>query len=233
MKTIVALTGSPKPLSQSKTYAVIDRFIQDLKIEYQDITTEIIPINQKNITPCSGCLVCKQTAKCVYNDDMEHIQDSMRKADILIFASPVHFTHVSSIFHGFVERSSIFLHTFAYLGKPFINVVSTNGSGEQEADKFLSKVGYLFGCLKIGSILNSENDKFDVAKYTKLIHKTSSVLSGKIFKPKLVNKVYFSFMRNLMKKNKNYFPAENKIWENKNWFNLSYQKIYTKQYQKI
>ena len=128
-------------------------------------------------------------------------------------------------FQNFIERSLIPLHTFEYLGKPFITVVTTNGSGEQEADKYLSKIGYLYGCIKVGSILKSDNDKFDQRAYDKLVQKTSSALLGRSVKPKLVNHMYFSSMRRIIKENIDYFKAESEIWHDRNWFNKGFNRV--------
>jgi len=225
MKKIVAIIGSPKPESQSVTYALVADFIDSLKKD-GNIDAVNIHISAKNILPCKGCLVCKKTGQCVLDDDMESIRKSMSEADLLIFGSPVHFTHVSSVFQNFIERSIVPLHTFEYLGKPFVTAVTTNGSGEQEADKYLSKVGYLFGCIKIGAILKSDNDKFNEKAYGKLIVKTASVLAGAPVRPSIVNKIYFSSMRKIIRENKDYFVAESKIWEKRNWFGKSYNEVF-------
>ncbi len=172
MNKIVAIVGSPKPSEQlSSTYAVTGHFIDELRKLNNDIKAEIIYLHQKNVMPCTGCLSCQRVGKCVIDDDMESIRKHMHDADMLIFGSPVHFGLVSSAFQNFVERSLLYLHTFEFLGKPFVNVVTTNGSGEQDADQYLSKIGYLFGCIKIGSVLKLENDKFDVKKYNAIVEK--------------------------------------------------------------
>ena len=227
MKKITAIIGSPKPQEKSITYTLTQGFIETLKkcngnIE---IESEIIHLSQKNIMPCNGCLSCKQTGKCVIDDDMETIHKSMNEADLLIFGSPVHFTHISSVFMNFVERSMIPLHTFEYLGKPFINIVTTNGSGEQEADKYLSKIAYLYGCIKIGFIFKSANDPFKLKTYNNLISKTTSILSGDKIRPAFINRIYFSFMKKLIKDNKDYFKSIMEIWSNRNWLDKSYSAI--------
>lgn len=226
MKKIVAIIGSPKPSKQSVTYMVTNNFIDALKKTNNKIESEIIYLNQKNIISCTGCLSCQQIGKCVINDDMEVIVNHMLQADVLIFGSPVHFGFVSSTFQNFIERSLIHLHTFKFLGKPFINVITTNGSGEKETDQYLSKIGYLFGGIKIGSILKSHNDAFNTKAYHRIVLKTSSVLAGNKVRPKLINQLYFSSMKDVIKKNKDYFKAETEIWEKKNWLNKSFKEIF-------
>ena len=226
MKKIVAITGSPKPREQSATYALIQDFIGTLKKGNEKIESEIIHLAQRNIKPCTGCLSCKQTGKCVIADDMEAIHKSMNEADLIIFGSPVHFTHISSVFMNFIERSMIPLHTFDFLGKPFINIVTTNGSGEQEADKYLSKIGYLCGCIKIGFVFKSANDPFKSKAYNNLIDKTASILAGKKIRPAFINRMYFSIMKKLIRENKDYFKSIIEIWDKRKWSDKSYSEIF-------
>ena len=96
---------------------------------------------------------------------MDEVKRTVYSADILILVSPVHFRHVSSVFQNFVERLLVDLHTFECLGKPYINFVTTNGSGEDDAEKYLTKIGYLLGAIKIGKICKSDNDRFTEIRF--------------------------------------------------------------------
>ena len=226
MKKIAVVVGSPKSQETSVTYSVASSFVEDLKKSGNHVQADIVYLSALNIACCKGCLVCQHTGECVIRDDMETIKRKIQQADIVVFGSPVHFAHVSSVFQSFIERMLIPLHTFDYLGKPFINVVTTNGSGEEEADKYLTKIGLLFGCIKIGSIIKLANDKFDEKAYRNLVTKAGLILERKKPKARVINKLYFSSMRDIIQKNKDYFKAETAIWESRNWFERSYNEIY-------
>lgn len=225
MKKIVAIVGSPKPMKKSSTLSVTESFIEGLAKANDTAETEIIYLNDKNIASCSGCLSCQQTGKCVINDEMEAIAGRMHQADLLVFGSPVHFGAVSSVFQNFIERSLVGLHTFEFMGKAFVTVVTTNGSGEQEVDKYPSKIGCLFGGVKLGSIQLIENDGLDRKKYDRVVAKANAMLAGGKVRPKLINRIYFSSMKNIIRKNTGYFKAEAAIWEKKKWFEKSYKEI--------
>lgn len=56
---------------------------------------DIIVLAQYEINQCTGCQVChteKSYLKCIYEDrdDVKSIFDRMRKADLLIFATPTY-----------------------------------------------------------------------------------------------------------------------------------------------
>lgn len=226
MKKIVAIVGSPKSADQSVTVNIINSFLNLLIEKNKDIQSEVIALSQKNILPCKGCMMCSKNGNCLLNDDFLSIKKEMKSADLLLFASPVHFNHVSSLFQNFLERSLIDLHTFEYIGKPFINFVTTNGSGEKQVGKYLTKIGLLFGSIKIGSAIKIGNEKFNMDNLNKLAQRVNKILiEEKKVKPKLMNKMYFSSMKNIIKNNKRYFEYEAKVWEKRNWLNKSYKAI--------
>jgi multimeric flavodoxin WrbA len=224
MKNIVIINGSPRKESDSENLAL--KFAELLKSENLKFNTLIYKLNQMNIKNCTGCLTCKITGLCSQTDDMIIIKDSLRKADFVILSSPVHISHTSSLFQNFLERSITDLHTFEYLGKPFVNIISTNGSGEEEADKYMSKMGLLFGMIKVGFAFISKNDAFKEKEFAKLIKKSNDVLTGKYtIKPTLMNKLYFYSMKGIIKDNPEYFVYENKVWKERGWFDRKYNQL--------
>ena len=216
MKNIVIINGSPKKDSISEKLAL--KFIKALNLDESNYIYDLIKLVEMDIKNCIGCLKCKETGICFHNDEMNRIKDKIKNADLIVFNSPVHISHITSIFHNFFERSIIDLHTFEYKNKPFVNIVSTNGSGEEEVDKYLSKMGLLFGMIKIGFIYISNNDQFKENTFKKLVKKTRNILEDKIkIKPTFKNKMYFEFMKKTIKENLDYFVYENKVWKERGW----------------
>lgn len=226
MSKIVAILGSPKDIRSSTTGKMIQEFVEALKKSNSSIQSEIISLGGE-ILPCKACMTCQKRGKCIIEDGMTSLKESMRNADLLIFASPVHFNHVSSLFQNFIERSLIDLHTFEYVGKPLVNIVTTNGSGEEEAEKYLDKIGILFGAVKIGSIKVIQNDRFDSKSFEALVRNAGEILQGrKKLKPTLMNKLYFMSMKKVIKDNPKYFEYESKVWVERGWFDMDYDKVF-------
>lgn len=215
-KNIVIINGSPRKVSDSEKLAL--RLVESVKSDNLTVNTQMFKLSQMEIKNCIGCLECKNNGHCSQIDDVNKIKDSLKKADFIIFSTPVHISHISSLFHNFFERSITDLHTFEYWGKPFLNIVSTNGSGEEEADKYLSKIGLLFGMVKVGFAFVSKNDPFNEKNFSKQVQKSINILTGKyIVKPTMKNKIYFSYMKKTIKNNPDFFVYESKIWEERGW----------------
>ena len=59
-----------------------------------------------DIAPCDGCDECRQTpsSSCVLRDDMESVYPLLRNADVLVFATPLHFYAWSAPLKTLVDR---------------------------------------------------------------------------------------------------------------------------------
>ena len=58
-----------------------------------------------DIAPCDGCDECRKTpAACVLRDDMESVYPLLRNADVLVFATPLHFYAWSAPLKTLVDR---------------------------------------------------------------------------------------------------------------------------------
>ena len=230
MKKAVAISGSPRTTEDSNTNQLIKEFFRLLKEKNNALEMEIVTLSHCDVKPCSGCMACTNIGKCPIEDDVDDIRDLMSGADLIILASPVHFNHVSSVFQNFVERSLLDLHTFKLIGKPSIHMVTTNGSGEQDALSYLNKIGLLYGTINIGRIAKLDNEKFEKKPLSKLAEKTNAVLAGNIkLKPGFMNSLYFSSMKKIIRENPSYFAYEMMYWSEKGLFDKSYRKIVRQQ----
>ena len=83
------LMGSPR--LNGNTAELCKPFIDELRIH--KALVEYIPLHGKDIAPCLGCYRCQNIANeygCVQRDDMQAIVDSIVKADVLVFATPIY-----------------------------------------------------------------------------------------------------------------------------------------------
>lgn len=70
---------------------------------------ETIVLNKYKISQCLGCELChteKSYLKCIYEDkdDMKGILEKMSKADIIIYATPIHVFNMSGLMKNFIDR---------------------------------------------------------------------------------------------------------------------------------
>jgi multimeric flavodoxin WrbA len=79
--------------------SAVSRSLEDNGID----VTAIRPFGMR-ISHCSNCGGCTDSKKCVVDDDMHEIYDAISKNDIIILATPVHFSGMSSILKQVIDR---------------------------------------------------------------------------------------------------------------------------------
>lgn len=101
MKKIVILNGSPR--KTGNTAALINHFIFGAKQNANHI--DVVKIDELNLNFCTGCLRCNILERCGQtDDDWEKIIQKMDDADVIVFASPIYFHHVSAQMKKLIDR---------------------------------------------------------------------------------------------------------------------------------
>ncbi len=67
---------------------------------------EIIFLREKSIGFCRGCFACLKLGKCVIGDDAAEIAEKMKRADVLVFATPVYYYSVSGQLKTMLDRAN-------------------------------------------------------------------------------------------------------------------------------
>jgi len=105
MKTVCVL-GSPRPKGNSSMIA--DYFCDRVKSLGSKVQTVVL--NKLRYQGCQACMTCKtKLDRCVLKDDLTAVLDSLHDADLLVMATPVYFSDVSSQMKGFIDRMYSFL----------------------------------------------------------------------------------------------------------------------------
>jgi len=99
--TVLGICSSPHKKGNT-AYAL--RYCLD-RIESNSIQTISIWIADKTIRACDGCFKCRDTGKCVHDDDMTAIYDVLRECDGLILASPVYLGLINGPMKTMMDRT--------------------------------------------------------------------------------------------------------------------------------
>lgn len=86
---ILILNGSPHPNGNTK--ALTEAFTKGAESAGHEVVEFMV--GSMNIKPCLGCDWChtKGEGKCIQKDEMEKIYEVLDVADMIVFASPVHY----------------------------------------------------------------------------------------------------------------------------------------------
>jgi arsenite transporter/arsenate reductase (thioredoxin) len=99
---VLGLQGSPR--KNGNTSYLLSAFMNEA--EKLGATTQVIEVDKKNIIPCKEYIVCEKKGFCPIDDDMAHeIYPLLRKADVIVPATPIFFYNTTAQLKALIDRS--------------------------------------------------------------------------------------------------------------------------------
>ena len=151
MKKIVAFRGSPRP--QGNSSLLLQSFIEGAKKNNADVF--LVDAYKANINYCMGCLRCNILGHCtIENDDWNDLSRKILDADVLVFASPIYFHHISAPLKKIIDRFRSFvkiqmtetglIHTpWHEWNKDLVLLLSMGTSEDIDAQPVIDLFGYI------------------------------------------------------------------------------------------
>lgn len=96
----IGLQGSPRKKGNSDI--LLSMFMDALA--GHGMETETIDVCRRNIEPCKEMTVCERKGICPIDDDMVEIYGLLRRADIVVAASPIFFYNVTAQLKALIDR---------------------------------------------------------------------------------------------------------------------------------
>ena len=100
MAVVLGILGSPRPHGNSAV--LLDCFLRGA-IE-SGAETIRLDATKMNISGCNACNECLDTGICIVPDEMAEIYDAIRRADVLVLATPLYFSGMSSQMKAVMDR---------------------------------------------------------------------------------------------------------------------------------
>jgi len=161
-KRLVAFNGSPR--KNGNTSLMLDHFLQGAK--QNNVVADVFDAAALNIAYCKGCLRCNVLGYCsIRDDEWSAVSQKILESDILVFASPIYFHHVSASLKKIIDRFRSFvkvqvtetglLHTPHQLWNKDIVLLLTMGSSDKsDADPVIELFRYITSILGTGNKLH-------------------------------------------------------------------------------
>lgn len=98
---ILILNGSPR---KQNTAAMVDAFKEGAESAGNEVC--VLHVGKMKIGGCLGCEYChgKGEGKCIQKDDMGQVIDAYKWADMLVLASPIYYSEMTSQLHAAIQR---------------------------------------------------------------------------------------------------------------------------------
>ncbi len=97
---IVGLSGSPR--KGGNTDLILQEALDAAKANGAEV--KLFRICEYHLSPCTGCMTCFSTKKCINEDDGENLYQEILKADGVIMGSPSYFQGVTAQMKTFIDR---------------------------------------------------------------------------------------------------------------------------------
>jgi multimeric flavodoxin WrbA len=102
---VLGLQGSPR--KKGNTNYLISAFMD--AVEKSGAQTLTIDVTRKNIIPCKEYTVCEKKGFCPIDDDVkDEIYPLLRRAEVVVVASPIFFYNMSAQLKAVVDRCQMF-----------------------------------------------------------------------------------------------------------------------------
>ena len=101
----VILFGSPR--KKGNTIELTRVMAETLKQKGWGVRT--LYLNDLNIRPCQGCLVCLPGGVCRINDDMKDVRKYIMESDLIVYATPIYWFGPSGQLKLVMDRSIAFM----------------------------------------------------------------------------------------------------------------------------
>ncbi len=91
---------------KGNTYTLMKEALKPFEME--GVETELVFLGDYNIKDCNGCEGCKDTYKCIIDDDMQKLYPAIMNSDAIILGSPTYFYNITADIKAFIDRCYCF-----------------------------------------------------------------------------------------------------------------------------
>lgn len=177
MKNLVALFGSPR--REGNTDMLLENFLKGVE-ETKAYNIERIYLRDLKMSPCLEIYKCKESGRCIINDDFQKIFDLIEEADVISLATPVMFYTVSAHTKILMDRCQSFWvrkYMLKKSAKPKDGYLFSVGAtkGVKLFEGIVMTVKYFFDAfdcrLKESILVREVDEKGEISKHQDILNK--------------------------------------------------------------
>ncbi len=151
MKNVLAFNGSAR--KYGNTAYLLKQFLEGA--HQTNAKTEEIHAHELNLDYCTGCLRCNLVKRCtIRGDEWNELSSKILESDILVFATPIYFHHVSAQLKKVIDRFRSFVHVqitetglkhtpHSEWEKDFVLILTLGSSNKEDAQPVIELFRYM------------------------------------------------------------------------------------------
>lgn len=194
---ILVILGARK---KGNTYHTSFTMIDEMK-KLGQVNAEFLYLRDYDLKFCLGCRTCfdKGEHACPRKDDLQLIVEKIKRADGVIFASPVFVSDISGEMKTLIDRMAYITHRPEFFSKCSFIITTTYASSNKHARDTIGAATFAWGFHHVGSLglkVPTVKGPPDLLRYKKQIRKAAKMfytaLNKKQFKsPSLLSLAIF------------------------------------------
>ncbi|MCD8372572.1 MAG: flavodoxin family protein [Clostridia bacterium] len=143
MKKVVIISSSPQKDGNSEILA--QKFAEGAIAAANMV--HIFYVRDIGLKFCTGCLYCQSHEKCILNDGMNELYDTIQQADAVVLATPVYYYSVCGQLKTFLDRLNP-LYPRANNFKDFYLLATSAEDDEHTMDGTITAVQGFIDCFE-------------------------------------------------------------------------------------
>lgn len=107
MRPVRLLAVSASPRKKGNSQFLLDTVLEYTKTLRFKVDVNRISLSDQKVEPCIGCLACyKNGGRCVLKDDFEEIRQLWKRADCILYCTPVYVAGIPGQLKCLIDRLS-------------------------------------------------------------------------------------------------------------------------------
>ena len=223
-KKILVIMGSPR---KGNTFRACEELRECMEKELP-VEFEYLWLKDADLQPCRGCLACFTQGEetCPNHDDAPLIEQKMRDADGVVFATPVYGFSVTGHMKIFIDRLSYVFHRPRFFDRKALLLTTAGVMGNGDVLKYLDTVARLWGfeiAGKAGTITAAPVPQYRIDENRTAISRaardfTAALRRGSRKSPGLYDVMVFFGQRGAFSQMEDISPADYRYWKERGWF---------------
>lgn len=225
-KKILVIMGSPRKGNTFRACEELRGMLEnELPVEF-----EYLWLKDADLQPCKGCLACftQGEEKCPNRDEAPLIEQKIREADGVVFATPVYGFCVTGQMKTFIDRLSYIFHRPRFFEKKALLLTTAGVMGNEDVLKYLDTVTRIWGfevAGKAGTITAAPMPQYRIDKNRKAIARAAREFAAALRRgtrksPGLMDVIIFRGQRAAFLQMEKISPADFRYWKEKGWLDL-------------
>jgi len=207
-KTVLTFNGSPR--KNGNTSALLHEFIRGASESGANV--EQIIAYDLNLNYCTGCLKCNLLKRCAIGaDDWQQLSQKILDADVVVFASPVYFHHVTAQLKKILDRFRSFMHVqiteqglkhtpWQVWQKHFVLLLSQGSPNDDDAQPIIDLFTFIVNILGAENTLTSiVGTRLAVANQVRMSQEELRMLYSKLQLPEYLVEIDFHRNQQILK----------------------------------